>query len=96
MPSIALATEGFYFLIESMFYVYILKSENFDEIYTGFTTDLKVRLKDHNAGKSPHTKKFKPWKIVAYIGFEQESVAKDFEKYLKTGSGIAFARKHFL
>jgi putative endonuclease len=52
--------------------MYILKSENFDEIYTGFTKDLKARLIGHNSGKSPHTKKFKPWKLIVYIAFEPE------------------------
>lgn len=79
-----------------MFYVYLLKSQNFDEIYTGFTKDLKTRMTDHNSGKSLHTKKFKPWRLVAYTAFEDERTAREFEKYLKSGSGIAFARKHIL
>lgn len=79
-----------------MFYVYLLKSENFDEIYTGFTKDLRIRITEHNSGKSKHTKKFKPWKLVAYTAFDDEQSARQFEKYLKTGSGIAFARKHLL
>ncbi|MBW3569275.1 GIY-YIG nuclease family protein [Candidatus Parcubacteria bacterium] len=79
-----------------MFYVYILRSEAFDQIYTGFTKDLKNRVLDHNSGKSIHTKKFKPWKLVTYVAFDEEGSARDFEKYLKTGSGIAFARRHLL
>jgi putative endonuclease len=79
-----------------MYYVYILKSLNHNQIYTGFTKDIETRLKDHNDGKSPHTSKFKPWKVVTYISFASESNARQFEKYLKTGSGIAFSRKHLL
>ena len=79
-----------------MYYVYILKGKNSNHIYTGFTTDLEKRLKDHNSGKSIHSNKFRPWKLVAYIAFETEDRAREFEHYLKTGSGIAFARRHFL
>lgn len=79
-----------------MYYVYILGSEGHNQIYTGFTKDLKRRFLDHNAGRSNHTKKYKPWKLVMYLLFESESKARSFEEYLKTGSGIAFARKHFL
>lgn len=79
-----------------MHYVYILKSQNFNQIYTGLTKDLETRLKAHNSGKSSHTKKFKPWELVIYIAFENQQAAEEFERYLKTGSGIAFARRHFL
>lgn len=75
-----------------MFYVYLLKSRDYNETYTGFTRDLKIRLSGHNSGKSSHTKKFKPWILVTYVSFNDLQSAKKFEKYLKTGSGIAFAR----
>ncbi len=79
-----------------MFYVYILKSETHAQVYTGFTTDLSKRIEDHNSGKSRHTNKFKPWFIVTYTAFSSELRARKFERYLKTGSGIAFARRHLL
>jgi len=79
-----------------MYYVYILKSVNYNQVYTGFTKDIETRLKHHNDGKSPHTSKYKPWKLVITFTFDSEIKARDFEKYLKTGSGIAFSRKHFL
>lgn len=80
-----------------MFYVYILQSINFPkEHYVGYSTDLKARLKAHNWGDSTHTKKFKPWKLVCYLGFENEQTAKKFEYYLKTGSGRAFLNRHLL
>jgi predicted GIY-YIG superfamily endonuclease len=51
------------------------------------------RLNSHNAGQSSHTSKFRPWKLVLSIHFEEENKARSFERYLKTGSGKAFARK---
>ena len=53
-----------------MHYVYLLISESApDQRYIGVTGDLKSRLADHNAGKSPHTSKFIPWRLVTYIAF---------------------------
>jgi predicted GIY-YIG superfamily endonuclease len=79
-----------------MFYVYILKSLSFkDKYYTGFTRDLKKRLIKHNNGEVPHTSKFKPWDITAYFAFNTQDKATAFERYLKTHSGRAFAKKHF-
>ena len=50
-------------------------------------------LTTHNEGKSPHTSKFKPWKLVTYIAFSNTEKALEFEKDLKTGSGRAFAKR---
>ena len=81
----------------SMFYAYILESLSHPgKRYTGYTTDLKARLQDHNAGRCPHTSKFVPWKVKFYAAFEQLDRAQQFERYLKTGSGHAFAKRHFL
>ena len=66
-----------------------------DKRYIGFTSDLTARLADHNAGKSPHTARFLPWKVKVYVAFEREKEAKAFEQYLKSGSGHAFRKKHF-
>lgn len=80
-----------------MFYVYLIQSINFPrEHYVGFSEDLKTRIKDHNVGKSTHTNKFRPWKLIVYFAFKDILTAKDFENYLKTGSGRAFLKKHFL
>jgi putative endonuclease len=77
-----------------MWYVYLLQSEKFPEQrYVGMTADLKKRLPDRNAGKSPHTSKYTPWKLVTYVAFSNERQAKTFELYLKSGSGHAFARR---
>jgi putative endonuclease len=79
-----------------MKYVYILQSlSGPDRYYAGGSTDLKRRFAEHNAGQSPHTSKFVPWKLVTYIAFSDHAKADRFEAYLKTGSGRAFAKKHF-
>jgi putative endonuclease len=56
--------------------------------------DLRRRLPEQNAGKSTHTAKFKPWKSIWYCAFPDKYRALDFEKYLKSHSGRAFAKKH--
>ncbi len=77
-----------------MHYVYLIQSLNDPpQKYIGLTTDLKQRLQAHNAGESPHTRKFRPWELVTYIAFTDEMKAKAFELYLKQGSGHAFAAK---
>ncbi|MBX3735373.1 MAG: GIY-YIG nuclease family protein [Candidatus Didemnitutus sp.] len=79
-----------------MYYAYILESlSRPGERYTGSTSDLKSRLREHNAGLSAHTAKFHPWRIVFYAAFENEPKARAFERYLKTGSGREFSRRHF-
>ena len=78
------------------FYAYILRSiPHPEQRYIGSTADLKSRLAKHNAGEVPHTSKFKPWKVEAYFAFETKEKAAAFEAYLKTGSGHAFAKRHF-
>jgi putative endonuclease len=77
-----------------MHYVYLLQSETHAaQRYVGLTSDLKKRLATHNAGKSPHTSKFVPWVLVTYLAFSDEQKARTFERYLKSGSGHAFASK---
>ena len=57
-----------------MYYVYLIESVSAQgERYLGMTTDLKERLQEHNAGKSSHTSKFKPWKLITYIAFTDRS-----------------------
>ncbi|MSP42498.1 MAG: GIY-YIG nuclease family protein [Alphaproteobacteria bacterium] len=79
-----------------MKYVYILQSlSDPSRFYDGITEDLKSRLKQHNAGEVLHTAKYKPWKIKNYLAFDYHKKAFAFEKYLKSGSGRAFAKRHF-
>ena len=80
-----------------MFYTYLLRSESHPtETYTGSTSDLRNRLSDHNSGRSSHTKNFMPWRLVFYAAFPGKLLAEKFERYLKSGSGRAFAKKHLL
>jgi len=65
-----------------------------DQHYVGLTSDLKRRFADHNSGKASHTSKFTPWRLVNYVAFSDEAKAVAFERYLKSGSGRAFARRH--
>lgn len=77
-----------------MYYVYILRSKSDpDRYYVGLTSDLRARLKRHNAGEVPHTSKFTPWELKTYVAFSDEQQAIAFEKYLKSASGRAFAKK---
>jgi predicted GIY-YIG superfamily endonuclease len=66
-----------------------------DRHYTGRTTDVDARLGFHNAGLSRHTAKHRPWKVSVIIQFDDLERSVHFERYLKTGSGRAFAERHF-
>jgi len=78
-----------------MIYVYLVQSQSSpDQRYIGLTTDLKKRLADHNAGKSRHTSKYMPWRLIPYVAFSDYAKATAFELYIKSGSGHAFARRH--
>ena len=77
-----------------MKYVYLLQSiAHPDETYVGLTDDLRARFSAHNAGHSPHTNKYKPWRLVSYVAFSDRHKAVEFERHLKTASGRAFAKK---
>lgn len=80
-----------------MHYVYIIQSISHPEQkYIGYTTDLKARFQRHNAGKSPHTSKYKPWTLLFYSAFPDKIKALEFETYLKSHSGKAFATKRLV
>lgn len=80
-----------------MYYVYLIKSIQFPKlIYVGYTTNLEYRLVTHNAGGSIYTAKHRPWTRIMYTAFADEPTAKNFEQYLKSHSGRAFAKKRFL
>jgi predicted GIY-YIG superfamily endonuclease len=77
-----------------MYYVYLLQSLSFpDKTYIGFTTNIKERLQKHNEGGSIYTADYRPWRLVSFVGFDRESKAIAFEKYIKSGSGYAFAKR---
>ena len=77
-----------------VYYVYLIECLSARrERYVGMTTDLKRRLREHDQRKSSHTTKFRPWKLISYIAFTNRAKAEAFERYPKSGSGHAFARK---
>lgn len=77
-----------------MTYVYILQClDDPKRYYVGVTADLRSRLQKHNAGEVSHTSKYAPWAIKTYVAFSDEKRAFAFEKYLKSPSGRAFAKK---
>jgi len=76
------------------FYGYFLQSESYPKkFYVGFTEDLRARLKTHNSGRVTHTSKHIPWRIKTTVAFTERTRAIEFERYMKTASGRAFARK---
>jgi len=78
----------------SFHYVYLLRSEPFPaQTCIGYTRNLRLRLAYHNKGQSPHTAKFRPWRIIAALAFTDKYRALAFERYLKSHSGHAFASK---
>jgi predicted GIY-YIG superfamily endonuclease len=80
-----------------MKYVYLIEGKNMPELhYVGLTNNLKLRLADHNAGRSPHTSRYRPWRLVCYFAFADGLKAAAFETYLKTGSGHEFRNRHLL
>lgn len=79
-----------------MFYVYVLNSlTDKNRMYVGYTANLENRIKEHNLGECVHTNKYKPWKLCTYIFFDNKQKAIAFERYLKSGSGRSFSKRHF-
>jgi len=91
VSSIALAKED-----KNMHYVYLIQSQKDKTFYTGITKDLVSRLKEHNQKRSRFTSTKTPYTLIWYCGFHNKIKAYAFEKYFKTGSGIAFYRKHLI
>ena len=76
--------------------VYVLRSaSNPRRHYVGLTTDVAERLEWHNAGQNEHTARGRPWHVIVSVEFRSAEAAGRFERYLKTGSGRAFAKRHF-
>lgn len=79
-----------------MYYVYILYSSKSKDFYYGYTEDLRKRFSEHQKGLVKSTKPYLPWTLVFYAAFKEEKFARDFELYLKSGSGKAFAYERLL
>ena len=78
-----------------MHYVYILLCSD-SKTYIGCTNDLRDRVKRHSNGEITATKKKLPIKLFSYFAFSNRYASYTFEKYLKSGSGRAFIKKHNL
>lgn len=76
-----------------MYYVYILRCAD-EKPYTGCTENIKARLERHSKGYVPATRERRPIKLTQYVAFQDKQKAFEFEKYLKSGSGRAFIKKH--
>ena len=77
------------------YYVYMLSDvATHTHHYIGMTENLQARLEKHNSRQVPHTSKFAPWIIDAAIAVRGKMIAAQLERYLKSGSGRAFANKH--
>ncbi len=80
-----------------MYIVYILRSiKKPEKIYVGYTEDLSKRLKEHNDKKSNYSNRYAPWKLETRITYRNRNKAKQFEKYLKSGSGFAFLKRRLI
>jgi len=76
-------------------FVYVLRSgRDRSRYYTGLTSDISSRLAAHNAGRCEHTATGRPWEVDLVVEFADESRAVRLERYLKSGSGVAFAKRH--
>jgi len=78
-----------------MHYVYILKC-NDEGFYIGCASNLKKRIEQHKKGDILATDKRRPIELYCYFAFKDKYTAYNFEKYLKTGSGRAFLKRHFI
>lgn len=77
-----------------MYYVYSLKCR--DGYYIGCTDDIEARVGRHRNGYVPATKDRLPVELVCYFALQDKYRAYVFEKYLKSGSGRAFIKKHLI
>ncbi|HEY4493679.1 MAG TPA: GIY-YIG nuclease family protein [Candidatus Paceibacterota bacterium] len=76
-----------------MFYVYVLESLKNGQLYKGFTSDLRKRLKEHNQGLNPSTKRYRPWQCIYYEACLDKNDAVRREGYLKTTQGMRLLKR---
>ena len=77
-------------------YVYVLRNGDHNpRFYIGLTSDVREQLDDHNAGRCSNTSRHRPWQLHVVVVFPDEGRAIRFERYLKSGSGREFAKRHF-
>ncbi|MEM7436996.1 MAG: GIY-YIG nuclease family protein [Myxococcota bacterium] len=76
-----------------MHYVYVLRSLKDGHLYTGYTADLRARFAAHRTGKSRHTRRRRPLKLIYYEAYLLEDDARSREAFLKSGSGKRYLRR---
>jgi predicted GIY-YIG superfamily endonuclease len=81
---------------ESKFVYVIVSTTHPERHYVGLTSNVVTRLAGHNSGACPSTARNRPWRLIVSLEFASQASAVAFEKYLKTGSGRAFAKRHFV
>jgi len=74
------------------YYVYVLFSEKDGNFYTGYTNDIKKRIKEHNLGYVASTKNRRPLNLVYFEGCLNQQDATKREKYLKTTYGKRYLK----
>ena len=80
-----------------MYTVYVLRSVHHPErLYIGLTTGFGKRLAAHNTDASTYSKRYSPWELETHVVLKDKETAEHLEKYLKSGSGFAFLKKHLL
>lgn len=83
-------------MLQKFYYSYIIRNE-FHRLYKGHTSlTPKERLEYHNRALVKSTAKYRPWKLIFFAAFPKKYLARNFESYLKSGSGIAFTKKHLI
>jgi len=79
-----------------MYFVYLIQSQKDKSFYTGITENLEKRMNEHNHGLSTYSATKQPFELIWNCVFSNKHKAYAFEKYLKSGSGIAFRNKHLI
>jgi putative endonuclease len=75
-----------------MYYTYVLRSDKSGRLYTGYTSDLRKRLAEHQSGKATYTKTRGPYQLIYYEACLNMKDAFAREKYLKTGPGKRYLK----
>ena len=70
-------------IINNMFYIYVLKGSSNPSYYVGYTSDLKTRIENHNAGNNTSTRRGRPWRLIYYEAFSAKNLAQRREQILK-------------
>jgi len=79
-----------------MYSVYIIRSKTSDKAYTGYTSDIERRIAEHNAGRVKSTKAFIPYDLIHREEYEDKTIARKRELYLKTGQGRKWIKQEVL